>query len=155
MADAFIKQDCLTVIIFSRAVKRTKNRTEYKSCSRQVRDIHYIPLLPPSLSSKVRKISFPPDHLSVSPDSVNIYERIFLDLYPIPGQASNMEEVHSVRLSSGLLGLETAYTVTEILNRQVWSVFFKLMEFFTTSNPSKESFIHFFPFPYIIEILGI
>ena len=33
--DAFIKEDCLTVIIFSGAVKRTKNRTEYKSCSRQ------------------------------------------------------------------------------------------------------------------------
>ena len=38
--DAFIKEDCLTVIIFSGAVKRTKNRTEYKSCSRQDRDIH-------------------------------------------------------------------------------------------------------------------
>ena len=33
--DAFIKEDCLTVIIFSGAVKRTKKRTEYKSCSRQ------------------------------------------------------------------------------------------------------------------------
>ena len=79
--DAFIKQACLTVIIFSRAVKRTKNRTEYKSYSRQDRDIHYIPLLP-------SKVTQNPEFTErVSPcQGLSIFMREFARIF-LPSQA--------------------------------------------------------------------
>ena len=81
--DAFIKQACLTVIIFSRAVKRTKNRTEYKSCSRQDRDIHYIPLLP----SKVTQNPEFTERERVSPcQGLSIFMREFARIF-LPSQA--------------------------------------------------------------------
>ena len=78
--DAFIKQDCLTVIIFSGAVKRTKNRTEYKSCSRQDRDIHYIALLCPKVTQNP---SLPANSLLTQSIFMREFSWIFL-----PSQAS-------------------------------------------------------------------